>query len=141
MTPMTVVPAHVAGLQDLLAARPEVVAAYVFGSTVTGAEDPGDVDLAVLFARAPDLRSLLDLQTDLERRAAVPVDLHDFDRLPVDLQFRVVREGVVLVDHHPATRVRREVRVLNDYNDFKPYLDRLRRAARSRLAAGARPRG
>lgn len=141
MTPMNAVPAHVAGLGDLLAACPEVVAAYLFGSTATGVEEPGDVDLAVLFASAVDLRTVLDLQVELERRAAVPVDLHDFDQLPVDLQFRIVREGVVLLDRDPARRVRREIRVLNDFNDFKPYLDRLRSAARSRLAAGSRPHG
>lgn len=138
---MPVAPTAVASVRDLLGSHPEVVAAYLFGSTAKGAAEPGDLDIAVLFERATDLAALLVLQGDLERSADMPVDLHDLDRLPVDMQFRVVQEGVVLVDRDLPLRVRREIRILNDYNDFKPYLDRLRSATRTRLSESARRRG
>lgn len=138
---MPVAPTAVASIRELLGSYPDVVAAYLFGSAAKGAAEPSDIDIAVLFERPADLAALLALQGDLEREADVPVDLHDLDRLPVDLQFRVLQEGVVLVDRDQPTRVRREIQVLNDYNDFKPYLDRLRAAARTRLSEKTRRRG
>lgn len=138
---MAALPPTLERLIDVLDSRPDVTAAYLFGSTVTSGTEPGDIDVAVTFDPDADLPALLALQVELETRVGVPVDLHDFDRLPVDLQFRVVQEGVVLVDRHPPTRRRREIKVLNAYNDFKPYLDRLRAATRGRLAATAQQHG
>jgi uncharacterized protein YutE (UPF0331/DUF86 family) len=77
----------------------------------------------------------LGLHVDLERRLAFPVDVHDFDGLPSDLQFRVLREGIVLVDADRRARVRREVTAQLAYDDFKPYLDRVRQGAVRRLTS------
>lgn len=123
-------------LRDLLDGHPEVLTAYLFGSMATGAPDPGDADLAVVLAPGTTFRAALELQSELEAATGVDVDLHDFERLPVDLQFRVIQEGRVLLDRDPARRVRLEVRTHNAFNDFRPYLERLRTAARDRVAAG-----
>jgi uncharacterized protein YutE (UPF0331/DUF86 family)/predicted nucleotidyltransferase len=131
---MAAAPVAIADVRDLLASRHEVIAAYLFGSAAKGASEPRDLDVAVLFTRPADLTELLTLQVELERAADMPVDLHDLDRLPVELQFRVVQEGAVILDRDPPVRVRREIRILNDHNDLKPYLDRLRSATRTRLA-------
>ena len=125
-------------LAAALHARPEVLTAYVFGSAAgsagAGSRPPRDLDVAVITGGESGLAELLGLQVELERAAAVPVDLHEFDRLPVDLQFRVVREGSIVVDRDPAARVRNEIRVMNAYHDLAPYLERIRSGTRERLA-------
>lgn len=128
-------------LRDLLDDHAEVLTAYLFGSMAAGAPDPGDADLAVVLAPGTTFRSTLELQSELEAATGASVDLHDFDRLPVDLQFRIIQQGQVLVDRDPARRVRLEIRTLNAFNDFKPYLERLRAATRDRVAAAGRSDG
>lgn len=92
-----------------------------------------------MFAPGVDgFRAALALQVELEQLVHEAVDVHDFYTLPVDLRFRVLDEGTVIVDRDPKARVRREVATMFAYYDFRPYLDRIRAAARQRLAAGAR---
>lgn len=122
-----------ARLAAALAARPEVRTAYVFGSAVKGSDAPRDLDVAVVGGSGTSLGELLRAQVDLERAVGVPIDLHEFERLPVDLQFRVVREGTVMVDRDPPARIRREIEVMNAYHDLAPYLERIRTGARQRL--------
>lgn len=124
-------------LRVLLQARPEVVTAYLFGSAVTSTS-PRDLDVAVVFVDGTEgLAVPLALQAHLESSLDHPVDLHEFDRLPLDLQFRVVQQGVVLLDRDPVRRVRTEIAVFDAFNDFRPYLERIRTATRQRLVAGA----
>jgi uncharacterized protein len=103
--------------------------------------DPGDLDIAVMFAPGVDgFEAALALHVDMERQIDFPVDVHDFDALPSDLQFRVLKEGIVLVDNDPRARVRREVTAQLMYYDFKPYLDRIRQGAVRRLASSQQRR-
>lgn len=113
----------------------EVALAYLYGSAARGAHRPRDIDLAVVFRDGIDrLPALLALHHDLESTGA-PVDVHDLDALPVDLQFRVIDEGRPVLVRDEETRVRREVRIMRAFWDFKPYLDRVREGARTRLAS------
>jgi predicted nucleotidyltransferase len=122
----------------LLASRGGVAAVYLFGSAARGVTDPGDLDIAVMFAPGVDgFEAALALQVDLERELDFPVDVHDFDALPSDLQFRVLEDGIVLIDADRRTRARREVAAQLMYYDFKPYLDRIREGAVRRMASGA----
>lgn len=124
--------------RELVASRDGIVAAYLFGSAARGVADPGDLDIAVMFAPQVDgFTAALALQVDLERALDFPVDVHDFDALPSDVQFRVLDEGMVLVDADRRARARREVAAQLMYYDFKPYLDRIRQGAVRRLASGA----
>jgi predicted nucleotidyltransferase len=124
--------------RQLVASQDGVVAAYLFGLAARGVADPGDLDIAVMFAAGVDpFEAALALQVDLERELDFPVDVHDFDALPSDLQFRVLDEGTVLVDANRRARARREVAAQLMYYDFKPYLDRIRQGAVRRMASGA----
>lgn len=129
---------HVDAAREVLASREGVVAAYLFGSAARGAVEPGDLDIAVMFAPGVDgFEAALTLHVELERRLDFPVDVHDFDALPSDLQFRVLQEAIVLVDNDRRARIRREVTAQLMYYDFKPYLDRIRQGAVRRLATGS----
>lgn len=123
--------------RTLLRARDDVVAAYLFGSAARGVAEPGNLDIAVMFASGIDgFEAALALHVDLELHLDFPVDAHDFDALPSDLQFRVLQEGIVLVDADRRARIRREVTAQLMYYDFKPYLDRIRQGALRRLTTG-----
>lgn len=125
-------------LRAALGQRPGIVAAYLFGSAARGAPDARDLDIAVMFTEGSDsFRDALALQVELELRVDFPVDVHDFDALPVDFQFRVLAEGKVLVDRDHSARLRRHVKAQMEYYDFKPYLDRIQAGALRRMAAHA----
>lgn len=114
--------------------RGDILTAYLFGSVARGTPRPtSDVDVGVLLAEDPP-RSLdgllLDLEGELERDLGVPVQLVVLNRAPCDLVHRVLRDGKLLVDRDPATRIRFEVRTRNDFFDLEPHLRRYRRMAR-----------
>ncbi len=111
----------------------EVIAAYLFGSEARGAAGPGsDVNLAILLGRRPAPTLMAqpygladDLQGLLRRR----VDLVVLDTAPPDLVHRVLRDGILLLDRDPSTRIRFEVAARNAYFDLQPFLERYRRGA------------
>lgn len=135
---MPVTSATVDAVLERLRQHDEVALAYLFGSAADGdGGSANDVDVAVAFGEVADpMRALLLLQQDLEATTSALVDVHDLDALPVDVRFRVIDQGRPVVVRDEAARVRREVRIMREYWDFRPYLDRIREAARSRLAAG-----
>ena len=54
---------------EVLAARPNVVAAWGFGSARGGEVRPGgDVDVGILFGRKPSLDELAEMRADLQQR-------------------------------------------------------------------------
>lgn len=126
------VPAIGRAVRELVEAdHEEVVAAFLFGSTARGTRRAeSDVDLGLLLAGEPPrtLATLeLDLEGKLERRLGVPVQVVILNLAPPDLVHRVLRDGELLLDRDPSTRVRFEVRSRREYFDVRPYLDRYRR--------------
>ena len=116
----------------------DITLAYLFGSAADGDPDARDIDLAIVVTGTDDpLRTVLLVQQDIEAATGATVDVHDLDALPVDLQFRVIDQGRPVLVRDETDRVRREVRIMREYWDLRPYLDRIRDAARARLAAGA----
>ena len=108
-----------------------VAAVYLFGSVARGdASDASDVDLAVLFGKDPP-RTLdglgLDLADELQAELGAPVQVVVLNTAPCDLTHRVLRDGRLLVDRDPSSRIRFEIRARNEYFDLKPVLDRYRR--------------
>ena len=109
-------PQHVRNrLEEFFRSDPRgVVAVYLFGSRALGDASAGsDVDVAVLFASAPEpslTGPALTLESDLERWLAQPVDLTVLNAAPADLVHRVLRDGQVVVDLDPPARLRFEVR-------------------------------
>jgi predicted nucleotidyltransferase len=109
-----------------------IVCVYVYGSVARGeARDASDVDVAVLYAQEPPptLDGLgLELGYTLERLLGKPVDLVILNRAPLDLIHRVLRDGVLVYDGDPSSRIRFEVQARNAYFDLLPYLRQYRRA-------------
>lgn len=112
-----------------------VAAAYLFGSQATGKARPdSDVDLGVLFTKAPE-RTLaglnLDLAGELELAVMRPVDLVVLNHAPVDLIHRVLRDGILVAEMDKSARIAFEVKARNEYFDLLPYLEQYRRAQKA----------
>ncbi len=112
-------------VSSVLEGRPEVSAAYVYGSAAVGRATPlSDVDVAVLLdpaVREEDRGALLrELTVALERaNPGSRFDVRIFDELPVSIRGRVVSEGRRLLDSDPVRRVEAEVRARMEYHDFQ----------------------
>ncbi|MGH9463657.1 MAG: type VII toxin-antitoxin system MntA family adenylyltransferase antitoxin [Vicinamibacteria bacterium] len=103
-----------------------VIAVYLFGSFARGNEGPeSDVDVAVLYSDAP-ARTFdalpLSLEEGLERRLGREVQAVVLNHAPADLIHRVLRDGKLLLDLAPTSRIRFEVQARNEYFDLQPIL-------------------
>jgi len=109
-----------------------IVCVYVYGSVARGeVRGTSDIDIAVLYAQEPPptLDGLgLELGYKLERLLGKPVDLVILNRAPLDLIHRVLRDGVLVYDCDPSSRIHFEVQARNAYFDLLPYLRQYRRA-------------
>lgn len=118
----------VTALTKYLAAQPDVIAAYLFGSRATGrARAESDVDVAVLLNEE-------DSAARFERRLQMMVEVSDvcgreadvivLNDVPPILQNQVLRYGRLLFERDRRARVEFEVLSRRIYFDYKPVLDR-----------------
>jgi predicted nucleotidyltransferase len=125
----------VEALRQVLADRPKVSLAYLFGSQVRGDVGPmSDIDIALLLDDADEtgtirsnLRASLAAALDRER-----VDVVFLNRAPVELAYAIIVEGELLYERDAATRVEYEAKIMSLYCDFLPVL----RAQRDDLLRG-----
>jgi predicted nucleotidyltransferase len=120
----------------ILAALPDVVAIYVFGSAATGDFSEGsDLDLAVLGPHPYDGRRLYDVARALESALDVDVDLVDLITAPTLLKFEAIARGrsVYCADRDVALEF--EARSLTEYGDYQfriaPLLEAVRETGRA----------
>jgi predicted nucleotidyltransferase len=90
---------------------------FLFGSIARGfSTDESDVDIAIMFERAPDLFELNDLRDQLSRCAGKEVDLITLNTASPIIKMQVLRYGLLIK------------KVERDYNEFfvstvKEYMD------------------
>ncbi len=109
-------------LVRFLGGRPDVAAAYLFGSRARGGARAGsDTDVAVLFAAGLDpvarLERRVDMAAGLERAVGGRVDVVDLEEAGAVLVHQVLKYGRLLVERDPARRVRFEVAARRRYLD------------------------
>jgi predicted nucleotidyltransferase len=115
-------------LLEYLAAQPDVVAAYVFGSVAQGRARPqSDVDIAVLLSADLDEETRFDrrlrLGWEVERLIGRQTDLVVLNDAPPLLQHQVLKHGRLIFERDRAARVEFEVRAGQIYADLKPMYD------------------
>jgi len=125
---------------SFLQLRPEVQAAYVYGSVVTGRARPdSDVDIAVLVIdrvmRRDPFRYRLDLMSELRSiLKRDDVDLILLNQAPPLLAHRVLSKGKLIFERSVSARVAFQVQTVNRYLDTQPmrnlYLSYLKKHAR-----------
>lgn len=123
-----------ADITALLDEHTELVAAYLFGSEARGEAQVGsDIDLAVLFAddgpEDPYAAMGLRIAARLSARLGRDVDVVVVSSAPPALVHRVLRDGQLLVDRSPKTRLQFEVDSRNRYFDLQPIVRAYRAAA------------
>jgi predicted nucleotidyltransferase len=94
----------------------ELLAVYVFGSTVTGGERPAsDLDLAFLAARSPSADETFSAAQELASLAGRDVDLVDLARASTVLRAEVVGTGRKIHEADPLRVGEFEMTALSDY--------------------------
>jgi predicted nucleotidyltransferase len=129
-----------------VARRPEIQAAYIFGSVAQSRARPdSDIDIAVLLAKVIPagralgyrLRLAADLGAALHRSDVQLVILND---APPLLAHRVLSQGVLVHERGHAARVRFHVQTARRYADLVPtlerYVQRLKRDVREGRVGG-----
>jgi predicted nucleotidyltransferase len=103
-----------------------IAAVYLFGSVARGTDTTeSDVDIGVLFQVLPPstLTGLpLDLEDAIERHLGRRVQLVTLNTAPVDLRWRVLRDGRLIAEPDRVARVRWEVATRNEAFDLEPIL-------------------
>lgn len=129
-------------LRRLLAARPEVLEAYLFGSAARGEEQPhSDVDVAVFLDRGARTAAPFGYAASLasELMQAVgrkQVDVVVLNDAPPLLYGRVINEGVRLLARDLAAATTREGQALSRYCDYLPQLAKIEAAHHARVRQG-----
>jgi len=108
--------------------HPEVLFAYLHGSSLCS-ETPRDVDVAVTLdpGRFSQLQAggqvlmafAIPLELELEAALGRKTDVQVLNRAPLGFRYRVVSQGVVVVDRDPLARERFEYLSRVEYFDFR----------------------
>jgi predicted nucleotidyltransferase len=131
-----------AATADVFAACDDVCLAVLYGSRARGAAGPlSDVDVAVLLEHSVDPTSYFDRRLDLIGRLMQALDTNDVDvvilnQVPLALQYRVARDGIVLYARHHAHLIDFVAQTVSWYLDFKPVIERHERALLARARQG-----
>jgi len=121
--------------------RPEIVAAYLFGSQAKGtATVTSDVDVALLLDADFDLHAnymyRLEQMTVLEMQFHKPVDVVILNQASLELKNQVLRYGHLVYEANHQARVDFEVQTHQAYFDFQPYRDTYHQKLLSRIREG-----
>lgn len=132
----------VATLRAVMAERPEVLEAYLFGSRARGeAGALSDVDVAIYVDPSRTAAGGFGYEAELgavlmRALGTNAVDVVLLNRAPPLLYHRVLGDGVRLIARDLAATTAREGRALYRYCDFVPQLAKIERAAAARIRAG-----
>ncbi len=105
---------------DKISKNKKVKAIFLFGSQVNGrAREDSDVDIAVLTKEIN-----IDEEWKISGIGNEKFEIHIFNRLPLVIQFRVIKDGKLLFvkDERYLHDVWRYV--VSRYLDFQPFIDR-----------------
>ena len=95
--------------------HPKVVAIFLFGSWACGEQMPiSDVDIAVLLD-SPDKRD----EADIGSMYSPTIDLVLFHRLPVRIQFQVLKEGQPLFVRDEEKLIETTFQVMRQYHEME----------------------
>ncbi|MFO8061100.1 MAG: nucleotidyltransferase domain-containing protein [Bacillota bacterium] len=130
-------------LREYLRNRTDVLAAYLFGSLVTGkARSRSDADLALLFCSGLDKFARFDRQMevalDLERLLSRKVDVLDMQSAPPILQHQILRSSELLLDRMPGRRKEFEVNSRRVFLELQPHYARRTEALLKKFRGGDR---
>ncbi len=118
-------------LKQSLEHNKDILFAYVYGSVVYDPDLPGgDIDLAV-YLKPSDMKEYIKKEAELTAflvslLGTDEIDLRILNVLPLVLQYRILKEGILVLSQDEAERVEFETSVMIRFFELKPYLDEYR---------------
>lgn len=118
-----------------------VLAAYAYGSRVSGRPRPGsDLDIGYYLIGFPSgrrltLREELILEAELSGAVDADIDLRDLADAPLELRGRVLEEGIRIYSGDDVDRVALERDLLARYHDYKDVFREMHELRLRQLAA------
>lgn len=115
-------------MEGLACETPQIVLAYIFGSTANNACGPmSDYDFAV-YLDEPDKKKRYDikfqligkLSSALKNNKVDVVVINDTDN--INLKYAIISEGKIIFEKEPH-KVVAESKILNEYFDFRIFID------------------
>lgn len=125
-------------LEDYFAALDGVGLAVLYGSKARGQAGPlSDVDVAVLLDRSFDPERYFDRRLEIigglmSLLNTNKVDVIILNQASLALQYRVVRDGIVLYCRNHDRLIQFAAQTVSEYLDFKPVIERHERAILAR---------
>jgi len=121
--------------------RNQVSLAYLFGSKVSGNESKlSDIDFAVLFSDQVEPGEYLDnrlkITSEIEKYVEGEIDVSCLNNASVLLRHRAAIKGELIFSSDDELRQDFETRVLQQYEDFKYYIDKNIRATEKQIKKG-----
>jgi predicted nucleotidyltransferase len=130
-------------LRSSLAARPEILEAYLFGSQARQAGQPhSDVDVAVYVDPDRRVETVFGYAAELTSELVALLKSNDVDvvvlnQAPPLLYHRVLRDGLRLFTRDARATTTREGRALSRYCDYLPHLRKIDAAHAARIDRGS----
>lgn len=121
-------------LEQYFRDQAEVALAYLYGSYARGTSNlHSDIDVAVLLEGSPDEHQCFDARLEIIGDLMNILDSNQIDvavlnQAPPALRYGVIRDGELLFCRDEDKRIQFQMRSLNEYLDFKPILDRHKKA-------------
>lgn len=113
-------------LISLLGYKDEILFAYMHGSFLVS-KNFRDIDIAVYLDEANSKEQLkyeLRLEEELTRELNYPVDVRSLNQAPPSFAYAVIKNGRRILVNDEDKRVDFEMRTLQKYFDFLPFLRR-----------------
>jgi predicted nucleotidyltransferase len=123
---------------EVLERRREIIAAYLYGSTVKGYEGKGsDIDVGLLLREDFEADVLYPARIAGEIREGCnldqEVDVRILNMMPCRFLHQVIKEGEVILSADDEKRVKFETSVIDKYMDLKPFYDQYDEKRKERL--------
>lgn len=108
-------------IQDFFTGHPQVAAVYLFGSYGTDFQlSSSDIDIGVVYCHSPELKEELELDDELSYYLkSDKIDLINLKKASLNLQYRVLREGELLVENEYVESSNFIEKVLKYYPDYR----------------------
>lgn len=117
-------------IKDLIAEDQSINFCYLFGSRSGSTfKVDSDYDIAIypvnsLNSKLDSLSYLSQIELKLEKLLGTDkIDLVDLSDATPLLRFKVLKNGIILVDKNKSLRASIETKWINEYLDIKPFLD------------------
>lgn len=118
-------------LTAYLVNQEDVLAAYLFGSQVTGKMRPdSDIDVSLLLSDSDKMERFerrLQMMNDISRICGTEADVIILNDAPAILAYRILKTGRLFYEMDRRARITFEVRAGKNYADLKPFREFFRR--------------